>query len=125
MNKIPEIVLQAWENREGPPVLTTVDSNGLPNAIYATCVYWYDEQTIVIADNYFNKTRENIKSGSKGSLLFITSERTSYQLKGTFTYVQEGPIFDFMKANTPARLPGHAAAAIVVEEIYSGANKLL
>ena len=40
---LPEIVEQGWENREGPIVLTTVDSNGLPNSIYATCVKKIDD----------------------------------------------------------------------------------
>ena len=53
-------------------MLTTVDGAGVPNAIYATCVSRFDEETLVVADNYFNKTRKNILSGSKGSLLFIT-----------------------------------------------------
>ena len=51
---------QAWENREGPVVFVTVSADGIPNAIYATCVGKYDDSTLVVADNYFNKTRENI-----------------------------------------------------------------
>jgi uncharacterized protein len=47
-----------------------------------TCVSKYNESVIVIADNYFNKTRKNILSGSKASILFFTNEGTSFQLKG-------------------------------------------
>ena len=38
MADLPEAAAQAWENREGPVVLTTVDSRGIPNTIYVSCV---------------------------------------------------------------------------------------
>ncbi len=125
MVKIPEVVSQAWGKRSGPVVLTTVNEQGMPNAIYATCVSQYDEGTIVIADNYFDKTRQNILAGSKGSVLFITGEGAAYQLKGTISYHQQGAIYDGMKQWNPSKHPGHAAAALTVEEVYSGAKRLV
>jgi predicted pyridoxine 5'-phosphate oxidase superfamily flavin-nucleotide-binding protein len=125
MAALPEKVSQAWEEREGPIILTTVDKDGNPNAIYATSVSKFDEETIIIADNYFSKTQENILAGSRGSLLFITKEGTSYQIKGRIEYYKEGPLFDDMKKWNPKRLPGHAVAALKVEEVYEGADKLL
>jgi predicted pyridoxine 5'-phosphate oxidase superfamily flavin-nucleotide-binding protein len=85
----------------------------------------YDESTIVVADNYFEKTRKNILSGSKGSILFMTAEGKAFQIKGSIEYHKEGPIFDDMKRWNPKIRPGHAAAALNVEEIYSGAERLL
>jgi len=38
MSVLPEKVSKAWNDRKGPVILTTVDKNGIPNAIYATCV---------------------------------------------------------------------------------------
>ena len=125
MPQLPEVVSKAWENREGPIVLVTVDQNGTPNAIYATCVSKYDESTLVVADNFFHKTQENIFSGSKVSLLFITKEGKSYQIKGSIEYLAEGVVFEDMKRWNPEKLPGHAAAALKVEDVYSGAEKLL
>ena len=125
MAVLPKIVSKAWENREGPIILSTVDLNGNPNAIYATCVSKFSEDIIVVANNFFSKTLENILSGSKGSILFITKESTSYQIKGSFEYHKEGVIFDDMKKWNPENLPGHAAAALKVEEVYAGAEKLL
>ena len=122
---LPEDVGKAWEKRKGAVVLTTVDKDGVPNSIYATCVSKYDEETIVVADNYFDKTRKNILAGSKGSVLFITDEGASFQIKGHIEYLKEGPVFDDMKKWNPAKHPGHAAAALKVEEVYSGAKKLL
>lgn len=122
---LPEIVSKAWEDREGPAILSTVDKNGTPNAIYVTSISKYSEKIFIIADNYFSKTQENIFAGSKGSLLFITKEGKSFQIKGRIEYHKEGAIFDDMKAWNPTRLPGHAAAALIVEEVYTGAKKLL
>jgi len=121
---LPEIVIRAWERHEGPAVFSTVDTTGTPNSIYATCVFLYDSETIVVADNFFNKTRKNILDGSKGSLLFITDEKKSFQVKGSIEYHITGEIFKYMKKLNPAKLPGHAAVALKVEEVYSGSEKL-
>jgi len=125
MPALPQAVSQAWENREGPIVLTTVDSEGNPNAIYATCVSKYREDTLVVADNFFNKTKANILAGSQATLLFITKEGKSYQIKGKIEYHTEGAVFEDMKQWNPAKLPGHAAAALRVEQVFSGAEKLV
>ena len=125
MAKLPKVVSEAWENLEGPVVMTTVSKEGVANSIYATCVSKYDEETLVVADNYFDKTQKNILAGSKGVLLFITKENKAYQVKGTIEYCTEGPVFDDMKTWNPEQHPGHAAAAIKVEEVYKGAEKLI
>ncbi|MFO8036650.1 MAG: pyridoxamine 5'-phosphate oxidase family protein [Anaerolineales bacterium] len=125
MPALPEKVSQAWEHRSGPIVFSTVNEEGIPNAIYASCVSKYSEDIIVIANNYFHKTLENIRSGSKGSILFITDGWTSYQIKGAIEYHTEGPIYEDMKRWNPEKRPGHGAAALKVEEVYRGAKKLL
>lgn len=124
MPALSEIVVKSFENHVGPFVFTTVDVNGTPNAIYASSVSIYDTETIIVADNYFDKTRQNIFNGSKGSILFITENKKSFQIKGSLEYHKAGEIYDIMKSRNPERLPGHAAVALKVEEIYSGAEKL-
>ena len=125
MNKIPEIVQTAWSNREGPAVLATADRTGRPNAIYVNSLRLHADGTVVVADNYFHKTRANIHAGSKGAFLFITRDHKSYQLKGSFSYLTTGPVFDDMKTWNPSKHPGVAAASLQVEEIYCGAERLL
>ncbi|MBN2108777.1 MAG: pyridoxamine 5'-phosphate oxidase family protein [Deltaproteobacteria bacterium] len=125
MSKLPESVSKAWDDRKGPIVLATVDKNGVPNAIFATCVSKFDEEKIVIADNYFDKTRKNIFEGSSGSVLFITNAGKAFQVKGALEYHKEGKIFDDMKKWNPSKHPGHAATVLKVEEVYSGSQKLL
>ena len=125
MSALPELVAQAWKDRQGPIILTTVGQDGVPNSIYASCVSLYGNDTVVVADNYFDKTKSNILAGSKGTLLFITKENKSFQLKGSFDYLTEGEIYDDMKTWNPAKHPGHAAAALRIEAAYSGAEKLV
>lgn len=125
MVKIPDSVKEAWEMREGPIVLATVNNDRVPNAIYATCVSRFSEDTIIVADNYFDKTLNNILTGSKGSVLFITKEGKSYQIKGSIEYHKEGVVYDDMKKWNPSKHPGRGAAAIKVEEVYQGAKKIL
>ena len=85
----------------------------------------FNESTIVIANNYFSKTLENILAGSKGTILFLTKEGKSFQIKGRIAYHTEGEIYDDMKKWNPQKHPGHAAAALNVEEVYSGAEKIV
>jgi len=124
MKTFPEVVQTAWAHREGPVVLTTVGADGQPNAIYVGSVRPYGDDLMVIADNYFHKTRANLHAGSKGALLFLTKEHKSYQLKGSFTYHTAGPLFDDMKTWNPAKHPGVAAAVLKVETIFCGAEQL-
>ena len=122
--RIPEVVKEAWGKREGPAILATVDGTGMPNIIYVGAVGLYGDERLVIADNYFDKTRRNIKAGSKGAVLFMTSDKKPYQFKGTVEYHSAGPVFDDMKKWNPSQHPGHAAAALVVVEVYSGAQRV-
>jgi len=124
MTIISEEITKAWEQKTGPVILTTVDNSGKPNAIYATCVSQFDNSTLVVANNYFDKTKQNIIAGSKASILFITEDNTSYQVKGSIEFHTSGEIYDDMKKWNPEKHPGHAAAALTVEEIYSGSKKL-
>jgi predicted pyridoxine 5'-phosphate oxidase superfamily flavin-nucleotide-binding protein len=125
MAKLPDAVSREWEDREGPVIFATVSKKGVPNIIYATCVSKYNEEKLVIADNFFDKTRKNILDGSKGSLLFMTKSGKAFQVKGSLEYHKDGEIFEDMKKWNPEKLTGHAAAVVKVEKVFSGAEKLL
>ena len=125
MAVLPEAASKAWDERKGPIVLTTVDENGKPNSIWAGCVKKFSEEKLVIADNFFSKTRANILAGSKAALLLITNEGKSFQVKGTISYEKSGDIFDDMKQWLNPKMPGIAAAVLNIEEVHSGAEKLV
>jgi len=125
MAKLPENAVQAWENRKGPVVMTTVDPNGTPNTIYVTCVQMISDDQIVVADNKMHKTRENLKSGTPVCLLYITDKTKAFQLKGSAQYKTEGAIFNEMKSGwLDQKYPGHAAVIVTIDAVYSGAEKL-
>jgi len=110
----------AWDARKGPVVFATADASGRPNAIYVTWVKRFGD-AVLLADNYFDKTKANILAGSRGALVFLTKEGSSYQVKGSIDYQTSGPAFDEMKGwlPDPERFPGHGAALLEVDEAYS------
>jgi predicted pyridoxine 5'-phosphate oxidase superfamily flavin-nucleotide-binding protein len=122
--KIPKNLQNAWDNRDGAIVFSTVSEQGVPNSIYATCVSQYDEDIFVVANNFFNKTLKNILSGRMASILFITKDSKAYQLKGIVNYYTSGEVFDDMKKWNPGNLPGHGVAVLKMEEAYTGADRL-
>jgi len=115
----------AWDDRKGPAILATVNQAGVPNIVYVGCLGRHGDDRLVIADNYFDKTRANLKAGSPGALLFMTKDGKAYQIKGAMEYHDAGPVYEEMKRWNPQKHPGHAAAVLRVEEAYSGAEKLL
>jgi len=125
MNKLPESVLKAWDDREPIAVLATVAPDGTPNAIYVGVVGLFDAATFFVANNYFHKTKENILAGSKASLLFLTKEKKAFQIKGSIELQDSGPVFDEMKRINPEKYPGHSAAVLHVETVFSGADQLV
>jgi hypothetical protein len=64
-----------------------------------------------------------VLTGWAGS--FTTKEDKAFQVKETIEYQKEGSIFEDMKKWNPTKHPGHAAAVLKVEEVYSGSKKLL
>ena len=125
MAHLPAKIRQAWKELEGPPVLATVDAQGAPNIIYATCINFFGDDRMVVADNYFKKTRQNLLTGGrKGAILFICKDGKAYQIKGSLEYHTKGEIFDHMKTWNPVKHPGHAVAVLCVEECYCGGERV-
>lgn len=124
MAKLPQEFIEAWQNMAGAAVLTTVDNDKCPNSVWVACMKLYSDEKIVIADNYFDKTRANILAGSSGSFLIIDNNRKAYQVKGSFEYHTQGEIFDDMQTWKRADLPGVAAVVLNVCEVWSGSKKI-
>ena len=120
-----DILKEAWSLREGPAVFTTVDKNSVPNSVYVLGMKLLDDGRIAIMDNYFHKTRENIKNGSKGSFLFLARPRKPYQAKGPIAYLTSGPVYEELKASVDPKHPRVAVAVLTVEELYSGAETII
>jgi len=118
-------IQEAWALREGPAVFVTVDPAKTPNAVYVGEIGYLPKEGFVIANNYFQKTFENLSAGNPGSILFLTQNRESFQVKGPLSYHPQGPIFDFMRGWHNPKHPGHGAVLLRAEEAYQGSTKLL
>ena len=124
MAALPQNFLEAWENREPRMIFTTVDTNNEPNSVWVLCVKKMDDNRIMIANNFFHKTLQNIQSGSRGALLFIAPEREAYQVKGRLEYHSEGPVYNEMKEWLDPKFAGVGAVILHIESIYYGAEKV-
>ena len=124
MSSLPQPFNDAWDQREARMIFSTVSSSGEPNAVWVLCVNKLDDQQILIANNFFGKTLENIESGSRGSLLFIAPEREAYQIKGSLEYYTDGPVYKNMKDWLDPKFAGVGAVILNIESIYYGAEKV-
>jgi predicted pyridoxine 5'-phosphate oxidase superfamily flavin-nucleotide-binding protein len=101
--------------------LATASAKGIPNVCCIACYYLKDDETIVIVDNFFNKTKNNLLENPLVSLLF-RKEKICYQVKGKGKYLTEGPEYEearkWMKAKGDI-YPAKGALVVGVEEIYN------
>ena len=110
-------------------VLGTASKDGTPNAVPVGSVRFADDETIVLVDNYFLKTKENLTHNTKIALTCWDLEekdgkmgnRDGYQLKGSAQVEDKGPLYERIKAEARAFNPNSPVKAIVVmkvEEIF-------
>jgi predicted pyridoxine 5'-phosphate oxidase superfamily flavin-nucleotide-binding protein len=122
--RLPDEVVQAWEARNGPVVLCTVNGNHVPNAIYASITSRMKDGRFAVVDNFFHKTQQNILSGSRASFLFITKAGKAYQVVGSVEYCTSGPLYDEMRSWAEPSLPRVGVAIINAEAVFSGKEQL-
>lgn len=122
MVKMPPEV-QETINKQSPVPFATADADGNPNVVFVTFLKIVDDETIHIADNFFNKTAANLKANPRVSIVGYDSEsKKSFQVKGSVDIVTEGPVYEDVKAWVHAKskaLPMKAAVVMHVEEIYN------
>ncbi|MGB8226548.1 MAG: pyridoxamine 5'-phosphate oxidase family protein [Sedimentisphaerales bacterium] len=121
MAQLPDAVKKAISKQELFPVATST-SKGTPNVVYIKYLKVIDDQTILIADNYLNKTRDNVLNNGKIAFAVLDDEKGSFQIKGTARRFTEGAMYDEVQKWVPEKLPRVAAVVMYVEEIYNGAD---
>jgi len=121
MVKMPQEV-QEVINKQSPVPVATADPDGKPNVIFVGFVRILDDETIQIADNFFDKTAANLKANPQVSIVGYDGEaKKSFQVKGRVEIVTEGPVYEDVKAWVHAKskaLPAKAAIVMHVEEVY-------
>ena len=121
MAKIPDAVKKAISKQELFCVATST-SKGIPNIVYVKYLKVVDDETILIADNYLNKTRDNILNNGKIAFVVLDEEKGSFQIKGTAERLTKGAMFDEVQRWASDKLPRAAAIVMHIEEIYNGAE---
>jgi predicted pyridoxine 5'-phosphate oxidase superfamily flavin-nucleotide-binding protein len=119
-----------------PVVLSTASIDGIPNAVPVGAKKIIDDETILISDQFLNKTLANMKANPKVAVTYWEG-REGYQLKGTVTIETTGQRYEetakwIEEMSNKAGFPLKSKAAIIlkIEEIYAiapgpGAGKKL
>ena len=117
-------------------IFATADVDGTPNAVPVGAKRIIDAETILISDQFLNKTLANIKENPRVAITYWEG-REGYQLKGSVTVETTGQRYEETakwieelgnKAGFPLKSKG--AVILKIEEIYSvapgpGAGKRL
>lgn len=102
--------------------LATSTTDGIPNVVPIGFARPIDDETILIADNYMNKTRANLEANPWISIVTKDASKCPYQFKGKVTIFDSGSYFDTVTEwgqNAMTKLTPKAAILMKVEEIYS------
>jgi hypothetical protein len=106
-------------------VLATASKDGMPNVVPVNAKKIIDDETILISDQFFNKTLKNLKENPQVAIT-IWDKLEGYQLKGTVTIETSGKRFEetakwidemAKKLNLPIKSKG--AVILKLTEIYN------
>ena len=123
MAKLSEQVKKAISKQEVFPVATS-SQDGTPNVVYIKFLKTIDDETVLIADNYLSKTRDNILSNGKIAFAVLDEEKGSFQIKGTAERLEEGDMYDEVQGWCPDDSPKTAAVVMHIGAVYNGAEKI-
>jgi predicted pyridoxine 5'-phosphate oxidase superfamily flavin-nucleotide-binding protein len=105
-------------------VLATATEDGIPNVVPVGMKKIVDDETILISDQYFNKTLKNIKDNPRAAIT-MWDKSEGYQIKGTVSMETSGRRFEETarwveergrSINKPLRSKG--ALILKITEIY-------
>lgn len=102
--------------------LATANDDGTPNVVPIGFARPLDEKTILIADNYMNKTRENLKKNPKAAFVLKDASKCPYQFKRAVEVFESGKYYQEAvewAQSVMTKLNPKAAILLTVEEIYS------
>ena len=120
--KIPQKIQEILKEDKAVAFGTST-SDGNPNINMIGLKKIKDDETIILADNYFNKTLANIQQNNQGTILTKrASEKLWYQLKGTYKYINEGSEYENLKQwvkSVKDTLPAKGMIIFKVEKIYN------
>jgi len=122
MVKMSAEVKETLEKQKPLPIATASKAS-VPNVVFVGMWKIVDDETIMIADNFFYKTAQNLEENPKISLLCYNSEnKKSFQIKGSVSVLKGGERFEEMRKwvqGVNPKLPAKSCVMVKVEEIYN------
>ena len=118
--KVPDEIKQFFETI---PIMafSTVDKNGTPNVVPIASKKIVNDDTILVIDTFFKKTKENILQNKNVSIAMWEGSK-GYQIKGLSTYHSKGETFDEAKDWILKLKPNKIIKGVVeirITDIYS------
>ncbi|MDF2880056.1 MAG: pyridoxamine 5-phosphate oxidase-related, FMN-binding protein [Clostridiaceae bacterium] len=129
--KLTEDIISVLQNQRPIPIATCTiieDNLAIPNLVYVSFIKPYNDETILIADNKFYKTRINLETNPEIAITVYNPESNkSYQIKGRVTIHENDEIYEEGKAWVQSRKSSLIPKAIVlvhIHDIYCKDKKL-
>ena len=72
MVKVPPEVKAIFEKQRVIP-MATADKSARPNVILVGMWYWADDETLIVSENYLNKTKANLLENPVVAIFLICS----------------------------------------------------
>jgi len=124
MAKMNQRIKEIFEKQE-TIVLATATKDGLPNVVPVNAKKIIDDETILISDQFFNKTLKNLQANPQVAIT-VWDKLEGYQIKGTTTIETSGKRFEetakwIDEIGKKLNLPIKSKGAIIVKltEIYN------
>ena len=92
MAKMNPRIKEIFEKQE-TIVLSTATKDGVPNVVPVNAKKIIDDETILISNQYFDKTLKNLKNNPRAAIT-IWDKLEGYQIKGTITIETSGKRFE-------------------------------
>ena len=119
MAKMNQRVKEIFEKQE-TIVLATATKDGLPNVVPVNAKKIIDDETILISDQFFNKTLKNLQANPQVAIT-VWDKLEGYQIKGTVTVKTSGPEYEKIKAQIKekgAHYPAKGLLILSIREVF-------
>ena len=124
MGKLNQRMKEIFNNQQ-VIVLSTCSREGVPNVVPMSAKKVLDDDTILLSNQFFNKTLKNLRDNPKASIA-IWDNMEGYQIKGAVTIETSGQIFEetanwIDKMGKQLGLPLKCKGAVIlkIEEIFN------
>ena len=101
--------------------LATASKDGRPNVVPIGAFKLLDDETMLISDQFFNKTLANMRENPQVAISFW-GEKGGFQLKGTVTLHTDDDVFAqdvaWMKELRPTLVP-KSAVVMTITDVYT------